>query len=92
MNSEDQRLFDLSAKVVQILSVGFRSAAGEASASLERQRLIAGCGTVEEYLFYPAHTWTKLPPSPTIAEVRNAFFELSGWTPGSKKNKRDDLR
>jgi hypothetical protein len=78
-------LFDHSLLVGQIASYGLRIAADEARESLERQAHLAGYRCVEEYLFYPPHTWSKPHPPPTRAEVRDAFFALSGWTPGSKK-------
>ncbi len=80
-----QDRFERSLRVGQMLSDGFRFAAGEASASLERQTSLAGCTSVIQYVCYPAHTWTKPPPPPIKAEITDAFFALSGWTKGSKE-------
>ena len=87
MNSDKaaQSRFELSLRGGQMLSDGLRFAAGEASASLVRQAKIAGCRSVEEYIYNPAWTWPKPPPPPIKAEIKAAFFALSEWTKGSRK-------
>ena len=51
---------------------------------IPHHRLITG-----EYIFQNRRdnmtVMGKPPPRPTKAEVTEAFFALSGWTPGSKK-------